>query len=229
LQDDPEFADAIDCMVSYFYSATYDVSKYNSSQALLHAQVVMLADKYDCASLYKLARTSFASAVMFAGSNEWADIATLIYEYATTDVPDHVELRSLLVAAVPRQSAASTLFFRNENIVKLLRSNADLGADVLLSRIQRIDPSDPGDRIFLCDRCHYGHVGSPDCSTLKSRNIDLGGMFGSKNVCPECGEQDGVVVKRHTCRVMDCQTFPCASCGGVHTASPYPEDLPSAP
>jgi hypothetical protein len=59
LQDDAEFADAVDCMVSYFYEAGYDPSKYDTSEFLLHAQIAVLADKYDCASLYKPARISF--------------------------------------------------------------------------------------------------------------------------------------------------------------------------
>jgi hypothetical protein len=56
-------------MVTYFYKAGYNVSQYDTSESLLHAQVATIADKYDCASLYKLARISFADTVNAVESN----------------------------------------------------------------------------------------------------------------------------------------------------------------
>ena len=43
MKDEPEYADAIDCMVSYFYAGGYDASRYDTSEALLHAQVAIIA------------------------------------------------------------------------------------------------------------------------------------------------------------------------------------------
>lgn len=60
LGDDIEFANAIDNMVWYFYKAAYDPTKYKTPGPLLHAQVVTIADKNVCPSLYNLAKTSFA-------------------------------------------------------------------------------------------------------------------------------------------------------------------------
>lgn len=45
LKDEIKFADAIDCMVFYFYMAGYDADAYNCYEPLLHAQVAVIADK----------------------------------------------------------------------------------------------------------------------------------------------------------------------------------------
>ncbi|KAF2818317.1 hypothetical protein CC86DRAFT_399334 [Ophiobolus disseminans] len=133
LNDDPEFADAIDCMVSYFYKAGYNVSQYDTSESLLHAQVATIADKYDCASLYKLARTSFADTVNAVESNDWFAVAALIYDHTTTELPAHEELRGLVVAAVANRPVVLKVILQLESTVGLLRSNADLATDLLLS------------------------------------------------------------------------------------------------
>ncbi|KAH7410422.1 hypothetical protein DE146DRAFT_742876 [Phaeosphaeria sp. MPI-PUGE-AT-0046c] len=133
LGDDPEFADAIDCMVSYFYKAGYDVSQYDTSVPLLHAQVAIIADKFFCASLYKLARTSFADTVKVVNSNEWVAIAAYMYDHTTTDSPAHKELRILVVTTVAERPAVLKSILRQENTTELLRSNADLATDLLLS------------------------------------------------------------------------------------------------
>jgi hypothetical protein len=45
LEDEPEFADAVDCMVSYFYEANYHASQHDTTECLLHAQIAIIADK----------------------------------------------------------------------------------------------------------------------------------------------------------------------------------------
>jgi hypothetical protein len=84
LKDDPEFADAIDCMISYFYHARYDTAKYDTPKSVLHAQVAIIADKYDCASLHKLARTSFSQTLKTETNDDWAAVAACVYDYTTT-------------------------------------------------------------------------------------------------------------------------------------------------
>ncbi|KAF2007552.1 hypothetical protein P154DRAFT_414539, partial [Amniculicola lignicola CBS 123094] len=133
LNDDPEFANAIDCMVSYFYKAGYNVSQYDTSESLLHAQVATIADKYDCASLYKLARTLFADTVNAVESDDWVAVAALIYDHTTTDLPAHKELRGLVVAAVANRPVVLKMILQLESTVGLLRSTADLATDLLLS------------------------------------------------------------------------------------------------
>ncbi|KAF2275229.1 uncharacterized protein EI97DRAFT_81740 [Westerdykella ornata] len=134
LHDDPEFANALDCMVSYFYNAGYHASKYDTSASLLHAQVAVIADKYDCPTLYKLAKTSFAKSMIAMQSDDWVTIAAFIYDYTTTEVPTHVELRKLVVAATTDGSIVSTSMLQDKGVVELLRSNADLATDLLLMR-----------------------------------------------------------------------------------------------
>ncbi|OAF98554.1 uncharacterized protein CC84DRAFT_1191749 [Paraphaeosphaeria sporulosa] len=139
LHDDPEFADAIDCMVSYFYKAGYDVSQYDTSESLLHAQVATIADKYDCASLYKLARTSFTDTVNAVESNDWFAVAALIYDHTTPDLSAHKELRGLVVAAVADRPDVLKEILQLESTAGFLRSNADLATDLLLSRKRELE------------------------------------------------------------------------------------------
>ncbi|OWY53981.1 hypothetical protein AALT_g11688 [Alternaria alternata] len=103
LTDDRKFSNAVDCMVSYFYKANYNVSQYDTSEPLLHAQVATIADKYDCTSLSKLARTSFANTVGDVESNDWVTVATFIYDHTAANSVAHQELRDLVVAAVAKR------------------------------------------------------------------------------------------------------------------------------
>ncbi|KAF1828723.1 hypothetical protein BDW02DRAFT_593086 [Decorospora gaudefroyi] len=122
LNDDPEFADAIDCMVSYFYKVGYNVSQYDTSEPLLHAQVATIADK-----------TSFAGTVNAVDSNDWIAVAAFIYDHTTTDPPAHKELRGLVVAAVAKRPSVLKSILQLEIESGLLRSTADLATDLLLS------------------------------------------------------------------------------------------------
>lgn len=222
LNDDPEFADAIDCMVSYFYKAGYNVSQYDASESLLHAQVATIADKYDCASLYKLARTSFADTVNAVGSNDWFAVAALIYGHTTTDLPAHEELRGLVVAAVANRPLVLKAILQLESTAGLLRSNADLATDLLLSGPYMSKIGDVANYIFTCGRCQYAHVGSRDCAYVAYRS-----SFLHEGTCPQCGSQTGVTSKRHSYKVGLFGLFPCPSCDGLHTTEPVPEPLPS--
>lgn len=222
LNDDPDFANAIDCMVSYFYKASYNVSQYDTSESLLHAQVATIADKYDCASLYKLARTSFADTINAIGSDDWVAVAALIYDHTTTELPAHEELRGLVVAAVAKRPVVLSSILRLESTAGLLRSTADLATDLLLSGPYTSKIEDVAKRIFICGRCHYTHVGSRDCSYVASRS-----SFFQEKICPQCGNQTGVTSKRHSYRVGLVESFSCPSCDGFHTLEPVPEPQPS--
>ncbi|KAF2457211.1 hypothetical protein BDY21DRAFT_386018 [Lineolata rhizophorae] len=133
LQDDDEFDDAIDCMVSYFYEADYNAYKYSTSESLLHAQVAVIADKYDCVPLYNLARTSFAKTITAVERDDWAVIAAFIYDHTTREVPAHMELRGLVVDAVVGRHSALKSTLGIESIEEFLRLRADLAIDLLLA------------------------------------------------------------------------------------------------
>jgi len=120
-------------MVSYFYEAGYDASKYETPECLLHAQVATIADKYDCASLYKLAKTSFANTVKTVDSGDWATIATFVYDHTTTEIPDQVKLRNLVVAALTGRHSVLKSTLQNKIVIELLRSYADLTIDLLIA------------------------------------------------------------------------------------------------
>jgi hypothetical protein len=134
LRDKPEFFNTVDCIVSYFYEAGYNTSKYDTSEALLHAQVAILADIYDCTSLYRLAKKSFAKSVQAAKSNEWREIAAFVYDFTTTEAPAHKEIRHIVINTVSSRWYMLKSTLHNETVVSLLRSNADLATDLLLGR-----------------------------------------------------------------------------------------------
>jgi hypothetical protein len=134
LQDEPSFANAIDCMVSYFYEGSYKASKYGTSQVLLHAEVVIIADKYDCPSLLTLA-TSFLRGSLRSGtmkSTDWPALASFIYEHTLTDASAHAELRKVVVNCLWECSQSESLLHTDE-MQALLRENADLATDLLLA------------------------------------------------------------------------------------------------
>ncbi|KAJ6279022.1 hypothetical protein J3E71DRAFT_368429 [Bipolaris maydis] len=221
LQDDIEFTDAVDCMVSYFYEAGYNASKYSTSESIIHAQVAIIADKYDCVSLYNLTRTSFANTVKAVESDDWAVIAAFTYDNTSTEVPAHVELRGLVVATIAGRHSALKSTLRIESIVELLRSSADLATDLLLGRLG-LKAKDGSEHIFMCDYCHYVHTGPHNCSNVVSRDSIWGD-------CPQCGNSSGTTSKRYTQNVRIVSAFSCPVCDGIHTAAPMePESAPAA-
>jgi hypothetical protein len=212
LNDDPEFTNAIDCMVSYFYKACYDVSQYDTSESLLHAQVATIADKYDCASLFKLASTSLTDTIHAIESEDWVPVAALVYDHTTTELQAHKELRGLVVAAVVNRPAVLNSILELESTADLLRSNADLAIDLLLSGLRSRKVQDVAMHMFVCDKCRYAHAGSRDCAYVTSQDAVLCGL-----VCPMCGNYSGVISQRFTHRVDFKQGFSCSSCEGIHT------------
>lgn len=226
LEDEPEFADAVDCMVSYFYEAGYDATKYETPEPLLHAQVATIADKYDCASLYKLANTSFARSVRTVDNDGWGSTAGFIYDHTSTEVPAHVELRKIVVAAIIGRHSVLRSALHNETVVELLRSNADLATDLMLGGLHENRTGDASELIFVCDNCHYIHAGSRNCSSIVSPS-DL--SFG--RLCPNCG-LGAEISKRYTHKVQKLPAFACPFCDGLHTKAPdedEPGPEPSVP
>lgn len=223
MNDDSEFGNAIECMVSYFYNAGYNASQYDTSEPLLHAQVAIVADKYDCASLYKLAKTSFANAVNTIEKHDWITVAVFVYDHTITDWLPHQDLRDLVVAAVADRPSVLKSVLEMESTPGLLRSTSDLATDLLLSRPNISKSEGAGKHIFQCGKCQYAHVGSNECAYVVSRN-----RFADVTACPDCGGQSGVRSNRRTYKVGLTQLFPCPSCNGTHTLEFVPEVQPSS-
>lgn len=213
LNDDPEFADAIDCMVSYFYKAGYTTSEYDTSASLLHAQVATIADKYDCPSLYELARASFEKTVMTVESDEWIAIAAFIYEHMTTELSAHKELRNLVITAAVNRPAVLLMTLGKDSMVELLRSDADLATDLLLpvARLHTNKAKDVSKCIFRCSDCQYVHAGSRNCSYVESGNSLI------EMSCPRCGNQSGLGYRPYAHTSDQFQAFSCPSCDGIQT------------
>jgi hypothetical protein len=199
-------------MVSYFYEAGYNASAYETSEPLLHAQVAIIADKYDCASLYKLAKTSLANTIEAVKIDDWAAIAAFIYDHTTTEAPAHVEVRNLVITAIAGHRSKLRSALGNKSIVDLLRSNADLAADILLAGPD--GPKAGDEHVFICDHCHYGHTGSRNCSNVMVTNNS--GVL----TCLQCKHRSGTKVQRHDNTVNMYPAFFCPVCYGIHTAPP---------
>lgn len=202
MKDDPEFADAIDCMLSYFHKAAYNVTKYDKPQSLIHAQVAIIADKYDCGSLYELASTSYAITVKTIKSNDWAVIAGSIYDHTSNEIPSHVDLRSLIVPAVSCHYSLLKSIPQNESVINILRSNADLATDLLLYMMDSPKDRYGSERLAICTRCCYVHVGSPDCVKIVFGEFDK-----NYKICPKCGAGQKALLN---------EIYSCPSCGGIH-------------
>ncbi|RMZ69840.1 BTB POZ domain-containing [Pyrenophora seminiperda CCB06] len=205
LNDEPEFANAIECMVSYFYNAGYDVSQYDTSGSLLHAQVAIIADKYDCASLYKLAKTSFAKVVNGIEKGDWVTVATFVYDHTTIDSLPYRDLRRLVTAAVANRPNVLKSILEMESTPGLLRSTLDLATDLLLSKHYKSNIEDVHKHIFQCGECLYAHVGSKECTWV------------DREYCPICEAEGGVLSAQHSYTVGLKDLFSCPSCDGAHT------------
>lgn len=213
MKDDPAFADAIDCMVSYFYNAGYTASKYGTPESSLHAQVAIIADKYDCATLYKLAKIAFGDTVKTVEGDDWVAIAELIYDYTTTEAPAHADLRNSVIPAVAARPAVLQKTLQSERAVEVLRSNADLATDLLRFRVRgpSVNEQDDAKGISWCPHCFYAHMGSPTCSNVASSTMTTPFTFGQSRFCGQCGRSgiNSVTVASQ-----------CSSCNGMHSKRP---------
>jgi hypothetical protein len=198
LNDEPHFVDAIDCMVSYFSESNYDASKYTTSAALLHAQVAIMADKYDCASLYKLANISFTEGVNTIEGDDWPAIASLVYKYTTTDIHSHKEMRGVVVTAAINCLSTQGEFLQMKGVAQLLRINADLATDFLMAGHREWLLRGAFENIAVCTDCHYVHAGPINCARLNSAG------FG----CDEGGPRHNLILA---------SAVVCSRCGGYHT------------
>lgn len=210
-------------MVSYFYKAGYDASKYDVPECFLHAQVVSIADKYDCASLYELAILSFVNTIKVVTNDDWVAIAGLIYDHTIPDSPAHAELRNIVVAAVVDRPAVLKAILQMDSVVELLRSNADLATDLLLSGLPMLKTEDNSRQIFVCDYCRYTHAGSGDCSSVVFNT-----NYTTERTCPQCRNISGATNKRYMQKINLLSAFPCPYCDGIHTLKPEPDAPPSS-
>jgi hypothetical protein len=197
-------------MVSYFYRAFYDCSEYSVSESLLHAHVAILGDKYVCHSLYDLARTSFPKAVESIESGDWGIIAAFVYDYTTTEVAAHIELRDIVVGAVAGRHSVFQVTLQNSNNIELLRSNAELATDLLLGGRHGSRALAASEHHFVCGHCHYSHAGSHICPNVIR-----------KNVCPSCGKRSEKEVNAR--KVVLHPAFSCRACDGFHSLEPGDE------
>ncbi|KAJ4300754.1 hypothetical protein N0V90_002842 [Kalmusia sp. IMI 367209] len=169
LEDDPEFADAIDCMITYLYEATYNPGKYGKVEPLVHAQVFVIADKYHCPSLFEMARINLMNTVRTIQCEDWVKIAELVYTYTTSEVSEHMEVRDEVIDAATSQPDLLSNILGVNTIAELLRSNAELSADLLMAALYN-----PGGQygedyfIFTCDHCQYIHSGSALCANVQT-------------------------------------------------------------
>lgn len=201
LKDDPIFVNAIDCMISYFYAASYDVTKYDTSEALLHAQVAVMADKYACGSLFKLAQAQFGEAIKTAETEDWVLAATVVYEHTTSEASSHMELRELVAAAAAGWTEAK---LRAEIVLEILRSNAHLATDVALATFKAPVQFDI---VMRCAYCKFSHFGSDKCPNTPS-------IYRYGWTCPSCKQSNDLN------RFAGGKYEPCGHCPGKISEAP---------
>lgn len=127
------------------------------------------------------------------------------------EFPAHVELRNLVVASVIDQPTVLKSMLRKENMVELLRSDADLGADLLLHALKRENSTE---YIFACDSCRYTHVGPENC-----RNVGFNSGPRAGWVCPKCRVQMEISIRQAWKPVDPYKAVSCNSCYGIHTTN----------
>ncbi|OAL55999.1 hypothetical protein IQ07DRAFT_660303 [Pyrenochaeta sp. DS3sAY3a] len=208
LMDNDQFLDAIDCMVTYFYQADYVTTALSKDAALFHAQVVIIANKYDCESLSSLAYTYFTNSVKEMDSKGWVDAASLIYNHATTDLQIHKDLRSWVTSSIPKFVDWQKVL-RMEKMIELLHLNKDLAIDLLRDGMIPRKRPDHAQATYKCRHCRYMHIGSSSCAiTRESR-------FGDLPYCTQCDQVATDMFKD----IED--VYPCPDCDdGLHNRHP---------
>jgi hypothetical protein len=197
-------------MVSYFFQATYDCSEYTTPESLLHAQVAILADKYVCDSLYDLARTSFSETIEKVDTDDWGIIAAFIYDYTTTEVPAHIELRDIVIGAVAGRHSVFQATMQNPKNIELFRSNAELATDLLLGGRHGCRANAVSEHHFVCGYCYYSHAGPRVCPKVPC-----------KKVCPRCGKKSEKG-SNNVRKVIIQSAFSCPGCDGFYSQEPEP-------
>ncbi len=206
LEDDAEFGDAIAAMVTYFYSAGYNASEYATNEAMLHAQVSIIADKYDCTSLLKPSNALFSTAIATVDAEVWMAVADFVYNHTSSEVPNHRFLRSHIVSSMKNRPSFMNEALETEAIEQLLRGSADLATDLLISGKDHLDAKTGCRSVFLCRNCKYTHVGSLECTELM-------GKMGRLGLCPDCHN-----AKKYLMEVpLYIGQNSCPSCEGVQT------------
>lgn len=206
LNDEADLVDAVDCMVSYFYSAAYNTSAYSRYEPLLHSQVATLADKYIVPGLSQLARDRFVLSTKHAAvTPEWADVVAFVYENTTPDLPSHKLMRQQVISTTRDNAKNLKNTICGEGFGDILYKNSELAMDLLLAACDKISTLEARSAQYLqCAHCKQNvlvHIGSAAC--------DLRSEIG--NSCPEC-EHGADWLEVNGVEVLN-----CSQCGGKHT------------
>lgn len=140
-------------MISYFYDANYNPSQYDKLEALLHAQVVIIADKQGCESLCELAISLFRKAITEVKNEDILVLDALIRRATSIEIPVHVQLRDL---AYSRLHYLLLSLMSTENARKLYSLNLDNPKEVTENHLG----------VYNCNKCRLIHLGCDDCSHL---------------------------------------------------------------
>jgi hypothetical protein len=120
-------------MVKYFYGTNYSLSMdgYDMHPTLLHAKVTIIADEYDCALLYNLAKTLLEESLQSNGFGSWAPVYSLIDQYTSDEIEAHRKLHDLVISRATRSRVDLKAAMGVDDIMALLLSNSDLATDIL--------------------------------------------------------------------------------------------------
>jgi hypothetical protein len=220
LGDDPALGDAIDCMVQFFYDGVYDDTE--STDSLLHAQVAIIADKYECASLSAYSMAALKTAIMNTDFEKWITTASFIYNNTSSEIEYHRLLRDLVVDAVTdRYEEILPKLQIDDSRNQLFRNAPDLAADLFLRGAVSRQEEEPSyeHKVFQCDSCLFIHIGPFTCSSFPWTPVspNSGLAQPSESCCPSCFGPAAY----HCAVDNDLTSFfsmrPCGNCDGSRT------------
>ena len=185
-------------MVSYFYDAAYKPFDYETNNALLHAQVAIIADKYGCVSLFLLSDELFVKSLAAVYATAWVDIAKFVYEHTSVEVLNHRNLRAHLVSSLGIRPLILNAVLAIKGFQDSLRLNADMATDILLGSVLKPVTKDKEPFTLLCRACRFIHIGPTTCSSMEK-------------FCPGCGKRD-----KWICFQFNTVDEPCKFCEGKH-------------
>ncbi len=149
-----------------------------------------------------------ANSITAADVKDWLAIATLVYDRTTKDISTHKELRNVVVQAAATRISDRKPFLQHEDTEVLIRSVPDLAADLLIAST-RIMARESGEYVFMCEFCHFSHIGSRDCPMAM--------LGGPTQACPHCGHTEEGLAKKRFPKTQVVLGVPCHACHGSHS------------
>lgn len=140
-------------------------------------------------------------------------LPAFVYDYTATEIPAHIELRDIVVGAVAGRYSVFQATLQNLKNVDLIRSNAELATDLLLSGRHGSRANVTSEHHLVCGHCHYSHAEPRMCPNVMC-----------KTVCSRCGKRSEKG-SNSVRKVIMRPAFSCPACDGFHSQEPEPPEI----